>query len=240
MSITSGRRGSGCIISLMTSAGVPIITIPEVKSAPIFSMLVYSLVSFTKQNNNIDGKVIRYRIKDRILLVRPKNKIIVALYAVDKFEEEAQRFMETVVEIIDKIDSLVIEEGMIDGEIMERARASILNLAVDVGLPISVEGIYLGRIYGDLYGEIINKGADSSGLKGYFRVAYFPRLLDHKLLRSETEDLMKKILELCDGYHSIRYICKALGISEAKAYRFIAKLLRREKMILEIGFELIE
>ncbi len=235
--MSKGRMNSTCIISVMTRAGVPIVTVPETNSSSVFSLLVYSLVSISGHNNH--GGMVRYEVKNRLLLIRILDKTIIAVYAPFSYEKQVEAFMLGIHERLHNINKLIVEEGMVDGQVIEETKVAVLSMARSCGLPIDGALNVFKRLCGDLYKEAIDRGVDGSVFKGLFRVAYFPTLIDTDILNKEPNGLAREILKMCDGCHSIRQIAETYGVGEAKLYRFIARLIRGGKMILELGYELI-
>ena len=233
----SGRK-NGCILSIMTMAGVPILTIPDGDKANVFAMLVYSLVTFASTMQTKED-ILCYTIKKRKLYMRLAKKTFIALYVPEYMDAKAKKFLELSSDLLEKLDSMIVEEGVIDDRIILRAKEEMRRVAISSGIPISSAPTFR-KICGDLYGELLERGLNSEKFKGYFRVGYFPKLVDNELAVRENNPILKRILKLCDGNYSVAYICDTLGIPEAKLYRFIAKLLRSGRMILEVGFELVE
>ncbi|MEX0568759.1 MAG: hypothetical protein Q6363_006320 [Candidatus Njordarchaeota archaeon] len=232
-------KSGGCVVAALTRAGLPISVFPETESSMVFSMLVYSLVEFILKSNGQQKNILVYEIKNRKLYVRLGERVIIAVLAPISFDNEAHMFVENATDLIKKLDDLVVEEGVIDGNIVKEAKNIIEMLVAKSRLPVGKTITAFRKLCGDLYGEIIDKNINGSKFKGYFRIAYFPRLVDENILRSESNEILRKMLEMCNGNYSVNYICQTTGISLAKIYRYIAKLIRNKKMALEVGFELV-
>lgn len=233
----SGKT-NGCVVSVVTRAGVPILTIPSNDKANIFAMLVYSLINFASALG-VKTKTLSYDIRGRKLHILLAEKTFLAIYVPGYLDMKARRFLELSSSLLEKLNNTIVEEGVIDDTIIRMTREEIMRIATSSGIPIG--GITTFRkVCGDLYGELLSRGVKGDIFRGYFRVGYFPRLLNHRLIEREKNPLLRRVLELCDGNNSVAYICDTLGIPESKLYRFIAGLLGRGLMTLEVGFELVD
>jgi len=218
----------------MTRAGLPILTIPESDPANIFSMLVYSLINFTDNKK----RYMHYDISDKKLYVRLGEKSFIALYVPNDLENAARNFMEISKDLINRLDSLIVEEGVIDHSIIEDTKHRVIARAIRSGLPIASLNGAIRKMCGEIYQVLIETGEIYRSFAEKFRIGYFPKIIDHTIVTKEKDPTVKMILELCDGEHSLRYIHEALGVPEAKLYRFIARLIRNGKLILTAGYEL--
>ena len=188
------NRRNGCILSIMTMAGVPILTIPDGDKTNVFAMLVYSLATFAS-TTRAKKKIFSYAIKGRKLYMRLARKTLIALFVPEYMDAKARRFLELSSGLLEKLDNMIIEEGVIDDSIILRAKEEMRKVAINSGIPI-VSTPTFRKICGDLYGELLDRGLNSEKFKGYFRVGYFPKLVDDELIIKENNPILKRILEL--------------------------------------------
>lgn len=229
------RNNRSAIVAILSTAGVPIASIPDEKKGNVFSMLVYSLLSVSPTSPYTPSVM---EVEDRKLYLLAGKKAVFAMLA-DSLDDLRDRIFEMAEDLLYSLDKLIVDEGIIDQELQEKAKAKLIEGLKMLGIDVAKFRYLYRKVVGDMYRVVTEITNDGSKLHSYFRIAYFPRLLDSSLINREENIRIRRLLELCDGNYSLEYIGKVLGFTRAQLYRYIAYYIRQKKMILEMGFELI-
>ncbi len=226
----------GCVVSVITRAGIPITSMPEGKTMNIFSMLVYSLAELSHGKTMEE---LRYDLNGKELVIYVGRKTMIAVLVSSPSQAPVSKFARHAWRIIGKLDEIIVEEGIVDGGAVEEAKRLLIEAVRESGLPVDGVSMAFRKVCGNIYSMLLRR-RKMSGFGGFFRIAFFPRVTSKVAVESERDITVRRILRLCDGEHSIRYICESLHISESYVYRVLGALSRAGVVEIEMGFELVE